>query len=159
ETAQLLADRYEKDVDRAFLATGTLYPDALTGSSLAGFEGAPLVLSRAGALPQASAAARHEVSPQGVALMGGPKAVSPAAEAQINKSLPGWVNTLNLQQLSFNDYDGHLEAEADQTLTEEQDPDQHVVGGVEFLSSKLNELRVGSADDQSLTVAAGDLIG
>lgn len=159
ETARMLAERYEKDLDRAFLATGTLYPDALTGSSLAGFEGAPLVLSRAGALPQDSAAALHTASPQGVALLGGPKAVSPAAEAQINKRLPGWANTVNLQLLSFNDYHGHLEAEADQRLTEQQDPDQHVVGGVEFLSSKLNELRVGSLEDQTLTVAAGDLIG
>ncbi|USQ80205.1 cell wall-binding repeat-containing protein [Ornithinimicrobium faecis] len=159
ETARLLAERYEKDVDRAFLATGTEFPDALTGSSLAGFEGAPLVLSRAGSLPQASAAALNTVSPQGVALLGGPQAVSPAAENQINKSLPAWANTLNVQMLSFNDYHGHLEAEEDQTLSEEHDPDQHVVGGVEFLSAKLNELRVGSADDQSLTVAAGDLIG
>ncbi|WP_256840323.1 cell wall-binding repeat-containing protein [Ornithinimicrobium faecis] len=159
ETARLLAERYEKDVDRAFLATGTEFPDALTGSSLAGFEGAPLVLSRAGSLPQASAAALNTVSPQGVALLGGPQAVSPAAENQINKSLPAWANTLNVQMLSFNDYHGHLEAEDEQTLSEVHDPDQHVVGGVEFLSAKLNELRVGSADDQSLTVAAGDLIG
>lgn len=159
ETAQLLADHYEKDGDRAFVATGTLFPDALTGSSLAGIEAAPLVLTKAGALPQASAAALHNVSPQGVALLGGPEAVSEATEGQINKSLPAWANTLNVQLLSFNDYHGHLEAEEDQTLTEEQDPDQHIVGGVEFLATKLNELRVGSADDQSLTVAAGDLIG
>ncbi|WP_161958565.1 cell wall-binding repeat-containing protein [Ornithinimicrobium cavernae] len=159
ETAKLLADRYEKDGERAFLATGVQFPDALTGSSLAGFEAAPLVLSRAGALPSDTAAALKGASPQGVAIFGGEAAVAPTVEAQVNVGLPGWANTLNVQMLSFNDYHGHLEAEEGQTLTEEQDPEQHIVGGVEFLSTKLNELRVGSQDDQSLTVAAGDLIG
>jgi len=159
ETAALLADRYEADVERAFVATGSSYPDALTGSSLAGYEAAPLLLTKSGSLPSASFAGLDSLSPQGLAVLGGPAAVNDAVVSGLNAELPAWVNSVHLQLLSFNDYHGHLEADAGQTLTPAQDPDQHIVGGVEYLSSKLSELRVGSHDDQTLTVAAGDLIG
>ena len=159
DTAALLAERYESDVDRAFVATGSAYPDALTGSSLAGYEGAPLLLTRADRLPHSTEAALDALSPQGVAVFGGAGAVGNSVVAQLDAALPAWVRSLHVQLLSFNDYHGHLEAEGGQTLTKEQDPDQNIVGGVEFLSTKLSELRVGSYDDQSLTVAAGDLIG
>ncbi|QDO87189.1 hypothetical protein FNH13_01670 [Ornithinimicrobium ciconiae] len=159
ETAELLGERYEKDADRAFVATGADYPDALTGSSLAGYEGAPLLLTRPDKLPNSTYAALDTLSPQGVAVLGGTVAVADAVLDTLNASLPDWVTSVHLQLLSFNDYHGHLEAESGQTLTEQQDPEQHVVGGVEYLSTKLSELRVGSKDDQTLTVAAGDLIG
>ncbi|MGD9793720.1 MAG: bifunctional UDP-sugar hydrolase/5'-nucleotidase [Acidimicrobiia bacterium] len=66
---------------------------------------------------------------------------------------------VKVQLLSFNDYHGHLEPPTgtDATLTPAQDPTATPVGGAEFLSSKLTELRVGAKN--SLTVAAGDLIG
>ena len=66
---------------------------------------------------------------------------------------------VKVQLLSFNDYHGHLEPPTgtDATLTAAQDATATPVGGAEFLSSKLTELRVGAKN--SLTVAAGDLIG
>lgn len=159
ETAALLANRYEADVDRAFVATGMVYPDALTGSSLAGFEAAPLLLTRTNSVPATTGEALDRLSPQGLAILGGPDSVSDTVLNLLQDELGTWVNSVHLQLLSFNDYHGHLEAEEGQTLTETQDPEQHIVGGVEFLSSKLSELRVGSFDDQTMTVAAGDLIG
>lgn len=63
---------------------------------------------------------------------------------------------IDLQLLSFNDYHGHLEA-TDQPLPAAQDPSQTPVGGAEHLAAKLTELRKNSKN--SLTVAAGDLIG
>jgi 5'-nucleotidase len=59
--------------------------------------------------------------------------------------------TVNVQLLAFNDYHGHLEATTPGNLN--GDP----AGGGEYLSAKLNELRTGQRN--SLTVAAGDLIG
>src|SRR5690606_25828290 len=147
ETAQLLAEGYEKDLDRAFVVTGDSYPDALTGASLAGFEAAPLVLSRPGALPAATSAALDTLSPQGVVVLGGSNSVSDSVVAELTAGLSGWARSVHLQLLSFNDYHGHLEAESGQTLSETQDPDQNIVGGVEYLSSKLSELRVGSQDE------------
>ena len=64
----------------------------------------------------------------------------------------------SVQLLSFNDYHGHLEA-TDGPLSKSQDPTQTPVGGAEYLSSKLSELRAKVGDTDSLTVAAGDLIG
>ena len=58
---------------------------------------------------------------------------------------------VDLQLLAFNDYHGHLEADPFNALP------TGVAGGAEFLSAKLAELRAGN--ENTLTVAAGDLIG
>ena len=56
-----------------------------------------------------------------------------------------------LQLLAFNDYHGHLEASTPGTI------DGAAAGGSEYLSTELTRLREGHKN--SLTVAAGDLIG
>ncbi len=58
---------------------------------------------------------------------------------------------VELQILAINDYHGHVKAD------EAGDVDGQPAGGGEYLSAKLNELRAGH--ENSLTVAAGDLIG
>ncbi|MCI1261299.1 MAG: bifunctional metallophosphatase/5'-nucleotidase [Tetrasphaera jenkinsii] len=63
---------------------------------------------------------------------------------------------ITVQLLSFNDYHGHLEA-TDKPMA--ADPSQTPAGGVEYLSAKLTQLRKKIGDPNSLTVAAGDLIG
>lgn len=70
----------------------------------------------------------------------------------------GQGGAATVQLLSFNDYHGHLEAN-DPPLSRTQDPAQTAVGGAEYLSSTLDQLRSRVGDDHSLTVAAGDLIG
>jgi len=66
---------------------------------------------------------------------------------------------VNLQILSFNDYHGHLEPPTgtDATLGPVLDPTNTLVGGSEYLSTTLTNLRAGNPN--SLTVTAGDLIG
>ena len=58
---------------------------------------------------------------------------------------------VSLQLLAFNDYHGHVLPTASGNV------DGIPAGGGEYLSAKLKELRVGNKN--SLTVAAGDLIG
>ncbi len=58
---------------------------------------------------------------------------------------------VDLQLLAFNDYHGHVEPGAAGTINGEP------AGGGEYLAAKLDELRNGH--ENSLTVAAGDLIG
>ncbi len=58
---------------------------------------------------------------------------------------------VDLQLLAINDYHGHLQSTTPGTVAGAQ------AGGAEYLSAKLNELRKGHRN--SLTVAAGDLIG
>ncbi len=74
--------------------------------------------------------------------------VAPAS-AKKKADPPGQL--VDLQLLAFNDYHGHVEANAAGTV------DGQPAGGSEYLSARLNELREGNK--YSLTVAAGDLIG
>jgi 5'-nucleotidase len=68
-------------------------------------------------------------------------------------------NDFQLQVLSFNDFHGHLQPPGgrDETLGAALDPSATTVGGAEYLSSTLKQLR--SKARYSETVAAGDLIG
>jgi 5'-nucleotidase len=70
----------------------------------------------------------------------------------------GNPNLTTVQLLSFNDYHGHLEA-SDPPLSKTLDPTQTPVGGAEYLATALKDLRAKAPGGNSLTVAAGDLIG
>ena len=70
----------------------------------------------------------------------------------------GNPNLTTVQLLSFNDYHGHLEA-SDPPLSKTLDPSQTPVGGAEYLATELKDLRATAPGGNSLTVAAGDLIG
>ncbi|HET7328840.1 MAG TPA: bifunctional metallophosphatase/5'-nucleotidase, partial [Nocardioidaceae bacterium] len=85
-------------------------------------------------------------------------ATSGPAAAKPDKHKKPKKNETTVQLLSFNDFHGHLEAEAGHTLGEELDPSATVVGGAEYLATTLEQLR-DDASGKSLTVAAGDLIG
>ena len=63
-----------------------------------------------------------------------------------------------IQVLSFNDFHGHLEA-TDGPLSATLDPGRTPAGGAEYLASHLKRLRTKVGARNSLTVAAGDLIG
>ncbi|MBL0004108.1 MAG: bifunctional metallophosphatase/5'-nucleotidase [Actinomycetales bacterium] len=83
----------------------------------------------------------------------------PAASASADPSAPpGRSARVPIQLLSFNDYHGHLEA-TDPALPSKWDPSQSPTGGVEYLSATIKALRAEVGDSNSLTVAAGDLIG
>jgi len=84
-------------------------------------------------------------------------AAAPATGATQDKP-KGNPNLTTVQLLSFNDYHGHLEA-TDPKLTTDEDPSQTPVGGAEYLSTTLSNLRAKVGEGSSLTVAAGDLIG
>lgn len=74
---------------------------------------------------------------------------------------------VTVQLLSFNDFHGHLQPPggdppatgSDGFLSATQDPSRTPVGGVEYLSTTLDQLRSTAPRGASLTVAAGDLIG
>ncbi len=158
ETSAAIALTFERDTG-VLLATGETYPDALVGGALAGLEGVPLLLTASGVLSAETLAALQQLSPQGTTILGGTGAVSQVVQNTVDAQQPSWFDEAVAQMLSFNDYHGHLEATSDARLTPAQDPDQNLVGGVEYLSTTLSALRTKSLDDRSVTVAAGDLIG
>ncbi|AXH96924.1 cell wall-binding repeat-containing protein [Ornithinimicrobium avium] len=157
ETAAAVAATYEAD-SVAYLASGQNYPDALTGGAFAAYHQGPLLLTRTTTVPAATMGALDLLSPQGLVVFGGTTSVTKGALKAVNAALPAWYDELVVQLLSFNDYHGHIEVENGK-LTEAQDPEQNLVGGAVNLSTTLDMLRTRSFEDQSLTVAAGDLIG
>lgn len=159
ETSAAVAEFFPQDVSLAWAASGELFPDALSASGSAGYYGQPVLLTEQAELPQATAAAMDRLSPQGVYVVGGTAAISAGVEEVLRAAYPAWLDSLHAQILSFNDYHGHLEVEEGATLTATQDPEQNLVGGVANLSTTLDALRSNVYADQSLTVAAGDLIG
>ena len=61
-----------------FIATGTRFPDALTGAPVAGKLGAPLLLTDPNTLPPVIAAELTRLKPAKIVILGGPGAVSDA---------------------------------------------------------------------------------
>ena len=76
ETAKAVAVSFAATSDRAILATGENYPDALAGSYLAGQLVAPIVLTRRDALPAPSAEALSTLQVKTVTVLGGAAAIS-----------------------------------------------------------------------------------
>ncbi|MFB2581270.1 cell wall-binding repeat-containing protein [Herbiconiux sp. P15] len=82
------ADRYAASVslnsaafgvsDRAFLTTGSTFPDALTGSAFAGQSLAPLYVSRPDCVPVATISAMRDQGVRQVTLIGGPASLTQA---------------------------------------------------------------------------------
>ena len=70
---------------------------------------------------------------------------------------PRGRSDVKVQLLAFNDYHGHLEATTPGSVVVPGLPRPVAAGGSEYLSTHLAELREGHRN--SLTVAAGDLIG
>nr|MDQ3382655.1 cell wall-binding repeat-containing protein [Actinomycetota bacterium] len=72
----------------AHVATGENFADALTGSALASFQDAPVVLTRQSAVPAGVLNALKGIDPEQLYVLGGPVAVSEAAEAQLDAAFP-----------------------------------------------------------------------
>ncbi|WP_238154378.1 S8 family serine peptidase [Ornithinimicrobium sufpigmenti] len=81
-TAAAVSGTYESGAEVVFLATGQDYPDALTGSALAGSVEAPVLLTRPGALPNSTKAELVRLAPERVVVLGGDGAVKDAVLAE-----------------------------------------------------------------------------
>jgi 5'-nucleotidase len=80
----------------------------------------------------------------------------PSTPAEASSAKPS-SKPVDLQILSFNDYHGHLEPPTGTDGTALTKDGAVLAGGSEYLTTELRTLRKG--DKNSLTVAAGDLIG
>ncbi|WP_010148909.1 cell wall-binding repeat-containing protein [Serinicoccus profundi] len=77
ETAALVAQQYG-DADHVYVATGQdeAFPDALSGSALAGSEGVPVLLTKTDRVPNSVREALAAMGDPEVHVIGGPKAVT-----------------------------------------------------------------------------------
>lgn len=76
ETATLLAEGIEGPVDLSFVASGTDYPDALTGAAIAGSRELPILLTRPDKLPATTGGALEGREPTRIVVLGGPEAIA-----------------------------------------------------------------------------------
>jgi len=74
---------FEPGAPVVFIATGTRFPDALTGAPVAGKLGAPLLLTDPSTLPPVIATELARLKPGRIVILGGPGAVSVATASAI----------------------------------------------------------------------------
>lgn len=87
-------DAYAPGVETVFVATGTEFADALTGSALAGHLEAPILLVKPDAVPKATATELDRLNPSSVVVLGGTGSVSEAVKTQVGSYAGGNVERL-----------------------------------------------------------------
>lgn len=84
ETAVAISQQgYPEGADTVYVASGELFPDGLAAAPAAASDDAPLLLTRAGYLPDAIAEEIERLSPELVVIVGGEPSVSPAVAAEL----------------------------------------------------------------------------
>lgn len=85
ETAVSVSQRGWEEADRALLATGDRFPDALAAGALAARQGAPILLSGQDSLPASVGEELERLEVDEVTLLGGSAAVSEEVEAAVSE--------------------------------------------------------------------------
>ncbi|WP_192498639.1 cell wall-binding repeat-containing protein [Ornithinimicrobium pratense] len=143
-TAAAVSGTYEPGADVVFLATGLDYPDALTGSALAGSMDAPVLLTRKGALPNSTIAELGRLAPERVVVLGGPDAVADAVLVQA-AALTG----ASVERLSGTNRYGTAAAVAAEFGTADR---VFVATGVDYPDALSAAARAGALDSPVLLV-------
>lgn len=76
DTSAAIAEAYPEGLDAVYLASGTTFPDALTGAALAGKLDAPVLLVQHDRIPAAVTAQLERLAPGRIVALGGPQAIS-----------------------------------------------------------------------------------
>src|SRR5665811_1453173 len=84
-TAAAVAGEVAATVETVFVAGGAAYADALAGAALAGRGNDPVLLTKPGSLPSATADAVTRLQPGRIVVLGGTGVVSAAVETQLAK--------------------------------------------------------------------------
>ncbi|WP_131103782.1 cell wall-binding repeat-containing protein [Ornithinimicrobium sufpigmenti] len=75
-TAVAISQVHDADASVVYIASGQNYPDALAGSSLAGYEGVPVLLTKQDRLSSVTADELERLNPERIVVLGGSVAVS-----------------------------------------------------------------------------------
>lgn len=94
-TAAAIAEaHFPSGADTVYVASGESFPDALSGGALAGSVHAPVLLTRPGSLPGATAAALRRLAPSRIVVLGGTAAASDAVVTEL-RGLAGTVERIS----------------------------------------------------------------
>jgi putative cell wall-binding protein/Tol biopolymer transport system component len=75
-------------IDVAYVASGTTFPDALSGSAAAGYIGAPVLLVTKDTVPTLVAAELGRLRPNSIVVLGGASAISESVMATLSRIAP-----------------------------------------------------------------------
>lgn len=82
-TAAAVAALFPAGTDKAYVASGQDFPDALAGGGAAAIDGAPLLLVRTDELPAPAATQLDRLRPDEIVVLGGTAAVGPGVQSQL----------------------------------------------------------------------------
>ncbi|MGD8192875.1 glycosyl hydrolase family 8 [Herbiconiux sp. P18] len=89
-SAAVSATTFASGAPTVYVASGEVFPDALSASAAAGAEGAPVLLVQKNAIPVTVAAELTRLAPARIVLLGGPATVS----ASVETALGGYADTV-----------------------------------------------------------------
>ncbi len=90
-SAQISARTFDPGVATAYIASGEVYADALSGAPVAGKNDGPILLTRSSEIPDVVAAELRRLDPKQIVVLGGPATISSAVESALNGFTTGAV--------------------------------------------------------------------
>mgnify|MGYP000221002194 CR=1 FL=1 len=90
-SAAISANSFPAGVKTAYIASGRIYTDALSGAPVAGKNSNPVLLVDTATIPDSIQAELRRLQPQRIVVFGGPNTVSPQIEAQLKSFTSGTV--------------------------------------------------------------------
>jgi putative cell wall-binding protein len=88
-SAEVSKRSYAPGVHTVYVASGRTFPDALSGASVAGKNGNPVLLVDTNSIPATIGAELDRLNPRQIIILGGPASVSSAVEAQLAQYITG----------------------------------------------------------------------
>ncbi|MEU4016336.1 cell wall-binding repeat-containing protein [Microbacterium sp. NPDC028030] len=141
ETAGLISTLWES-TGTVYLANGMNFPDALAGAAAAGYEGAPVLLTKQGSLPPETAAYLAYHRPTRLVILGGNGAVSQAVVDQAQRAAGGFV--ASIQRLSGDSrYDTAVDISR-RTFTTPRVPVVYIASGQNFADALAGAAAAGA---------------
>ncbi len=92
--ARISANTFGRNVPVAYVATGTTFPDALSGVAAAGHGDGPVLLTQPNSIPAETAAELSRLNPGRIVVLGGPNVVSDAVKNGLDRYTAGPVTRL-----------------------------------------------------------------
>ncbi|MEI2776901.1 MAG: cell wall-binding repeat-containing protein [Tetrasphaera sp.] len=90
-SAKISAQSFNPGVDTAFIASGLIFTDALSGSPIAGHIPGPMLLVRTDEIPGAIQAELRRLAPRKIVILGGPNTITRGVESQLRSYTSGAV--------------------------------------------------------------------
>ncbi|WP_440708489.1 cell wall-binding repeat-containing protein [Herbiconiux sp. YIM B11900] len=87
-SAAVAADAFPAGAKTVYLASGAVFPDALSGSAAAGHEGSPVLLVQKDAVPTAVSAELDRLAPQVIIVLGGPNTIDESVVQTLQQRWP-----------------------------------------------------------------------